>query len=258
MKTLRNLLNSELINYKDNVSIKSESHKDCFDRIQRFFDTKPKNKLILDLGCGGGGLTGQLAKDNIVIGVDLLLPNLINAKKKGLIPVNSDLSLKLPFKPNSFDIIICLHVIEHLRDPERFLIRVRDLLKKDGFLLVAVPNEFDLLQRIKILFGKSGIIHWTHNGLANPSNYFHIRFFKLKEFKELCNNAGFSIISEQYIAFYNGLNKILKHLPLRIYEFLLKKDPDLLAWDFSFKLCKQNSLSKSKKVWGLIRAGSRI
>ena len=42
--------------------------------------------------------------------------------------------------PNGFDIILVRHVIEHLRDPERFLDQLRTLLSPAGLVQIETPN----------------------------------------------------------------------------------------------------------------------
>lgn len=45
------------------------------------------------------------------------------------------------FDTKKFDVITMWHVLEHLPEPGRVLDRARTLLKKDGLLVIAVPNE---------------------------------------------------------------------------------------------------------------------
>src|SRR5262245_540896 len=44
--------------------------------------------------------------------------------------------LDLPFESGSFDVVLCGDLVEHLRDPEAFLSRVRPLLASEGRLLL--------------------------------------------------------------------------------------------------------------------------
>ena len=50
--------------------------------------------------------------------------------------------LEKNFDNSSYDIITMWHVLEHLSEPGKTLKRVRSLLKDDGLLFIAVPNEF--------------------------------------------------------------------------------------------------------------------
>jgi SAM-dependent methyltransferase len=61
------------------------------------------------------------------------------------------------FPPNSFDLIICYNVIEHLTDAEAALLRFCEALKQGGLILIGAPNPKSL----------SGVVtrhtpHWFH------------------------------------------------------------------------------------------------
>ena len=44
---------------------------------------------------------------------------------------------------SKFDVIIMMHVIEHLKDPIQFIKRAKQLLNKDGLLIILCPNEIN-------------------------------------------------------------------------------------------------------------------
>jgi SAM-dependent methyltransferase len=61
------------------------------------------------------------------------------------------------FKPNSFDLVICYNVIEHVPDVEAALLRFCEALKPNGLILIGAPNPKSL----------SGVVtkyspHWFH------------------------------------------------------------------------------------------------
>ncbi|OAF05186.1 SAM-dependent methyltransferase [Bradyrhizobium centrolobii] len=61
------------------------------------------------------------------------------------------------FAPESFDLVICYNVIEHLSDVEAALLNFRDALKRGGMILIGAPNPRSL----------SGVVtkyspHWFH------------------------------------------------------------------------------------------------
>ena len=61
------------------------------------------------------------------------------------------------FSPETFDVVICYNVIEHLPDVEAALVNFRDALKRGGMILIGAPNPRSL----------SGVVtkyspHWFH------------------------------------------------------------------------------------------------
>ncbi|HFL8819522.1 MAG TPA: bifunctional 2-polyprenyl-6-hydroxyphenol methylase/3-demethylubiquinol 3-O-methyltransferase UbiG [Candidatus Azoamicus sp. OHIO2] len=90
-----------------------------------------KNKKILDIGCGGGILSEKLSLHGAnVIGIDKSAVLIDIAKKKRIVSntiyVNTDL---LNFISNiKYDIIVCMEILEHLKDINiffDFLIRIK-------------------------------------------------------------------------------------------------------------------------------------
>jgi len=92
---------------------------------------------ILDIGCGSGYLGHILhKKSKLYIGIDFVDERVI--KDSVFIKTNA---LNVPFRNNSFDIIICNHVIEHVNDQKKLLYEIDRLLKKDGICYITCPNK---------------------------------------------------------------------------------------------------------------------
>ncbi len=102
-----------------------------------------KVESILDAGCGEGFTMDKLLKSDVgkkIEGIEYskdalsfgkkLFPDLIF--KQGSI-------YKLPYKDNSFDLIICTEVVEHLDTPAKALKEMLRVSKK--YLIISAPNE---------------------------------------------------------------------------------------------------------------------
>ena len=61
---------------------------------------------------------------------------------------------KIPFKNNFFDRIIISHCLEHINQPEDFLLEIMSKLKKKGILSISLPTDPGLLFRIGRLYLK--------------------------------------------------------------------------------------------------------
>ena len=101
-----------------------------------------KGADILDVGCGiclvSEGLEGSVTTVDILDGAD----------------VKHDLNEPLPFKDSSFDIILAGEITEHLTNPKGFLLECYRVLRKNGKLVLSVPNICYLRNRVLLLFGK--------------------------------------------------------------------------------------------------------
>ncbi len=101
---------------------------------------------ILDLGCGNGRFFEQLKGKNIKYTGSDASENLLKIAKekygKEAKFIHTD-TLNLPFKDNSFDIIISFAVLHHIPSKkfrDQFIKEARRVLKNDGILIISVWN----------------------------------------------------------------------------------------------------------------------
>lgn len=108
-----------------------------------------KNLTVLDLGSGEGGTCKVFSEDNFVVSFDLSLIRLQRQKDDNsfLSKINGT-ALQLPFKDNSFDLIIIQDVIEHLTDINLFYNEIKKILKPNGTIYLSTPNKFSVFNFI--------------------------------------------------------------------------------------------------------------
>jgi ubiquinone/menaquinone biosynthesis C-methylase UbiE len=100
------------------------------------------NFKILDAGCGYGEILSDL-KGSLKVGIDINLNALKQAKQrdKETFHILCDIE-NLPLKAETFDFLICSEVLEHVDNPLHSVNQTVCVTKKDGFICVAVPNEW--------------------------------------------------------------------------------------------------------------------
>lgn len=98
---------------------------------------------ILDVGCGEGFTMSQLKTENSklkIVGVDSLDESVKIAKEiHPYLDIRKGDIYKLDFKDNSFDLVLCTEVLEHLTDPKKALSELKRVTKR--YLILSVPNE---------------------------------------------------------------------------------------------------------------------
>lgn len=104
--------------------------------------------LVLDLGCGMGGLSTALALEGAdVRSVDFNRHYCHITRLRGmrygleLAPINAA-GEALPFPDAHFDIVMCVDVLEHVRDPEALLSEISRCLKPGGLCQITAINRF--------------------------------------------------------------------------------------------------------------------
>ncbi len=134
-------------------------------------------QTILDVGCGEGFTLNYLQKhkigkrlegieysdDAITLGKKLY-PSL--TFKKGNI-------YKLPYKDNSFDLVVCTEVLEHLDNPRKAYKELIRVSKR--FILLSVPNE-PLFKLGNLMRGKD--IRRLGNNVEHIQNWTALGFLK--------------------------------------------------------------------------------
>ncbi len=107
-----------------------------------------KNKKVLDIGCGGGILTESLAKnDAIATGLDLAQDSIKIAQQhaaKNNLNIDYICENLEKFAENnqqSFDVITCMEMLEHVPDPTKIINLCQQILKPGGSLFVSTINR---------------------------------------------------------------------------------------------------------------------
>jgi ubiquinone/menaquinone biosynthesis C-methylase UbiE len=107
--------------------------------------------LILDAGCGGGGMTLSFAEESaLAVGLDLDArfedSGTSLAVEKGIrnaVFVQGD-GARLPFSPSSFDLVLSHSVIEHVASAEGYLRECHRVLKPGGVLYLSTAPYLSL------------------------------------------------------------------------------------------------------------------
>lgn len=227
-----------------------ENHYD-YDENTFVFDPNRKNdshitvvneikeqSIVLDIGCASGIIGNLLTKYKkcIVDGIEYdkkayeitknkkIYRNVYNCS---ILEPDSKEFQKLSKNNNTYDYIIFADVLEHLVEPWQALINVSKFLKKNGYIIVSIPN----ISHIDIIKGLiNNEFNYAELGILDKT---HLRFFTPSSFKDMIDNiadvynvyfnvemCGDMIIKPEYfnendIALFNMNNNIKKYLALQ-------------------------------------------
>ena len=144
-----------------------------------------KNAKLLDIGSGSGQFLYEIKQVGMQgYGVEPGKYDKASAKREGLTIQNTG-SLKR-YKPQYFDIVTLNHVIEHLDEPRTTLREIRRVLKKEGTLIIGLPNTNSWAAK---LFGKN----WYQLDMPR-----HLLNYSEKLLKDLLEEAGFKILKVRH------------------------------------------------------------
>jgi SAM-dependent methyltransferase len=102
-------------------------------------DRIPSGGRLLDLGCGTGGILRHWIDRYRCVGVDRSKVALDVCRRKGFSTVARCELGHLPFRPEAFDTVLILDVLEHLDDEVRFLAAASQVCAPGGRIIISVP-----------------------------------------------------------------------------------------------------------------------
>jgi 2-polyprenyl-3-methyl-5-hydroxy-6-metoxy-1,4-benzoquinol methylase len=144
---------------------------------------------ILDVGCSTGYLARRMRSQGATV-VGIELDERAAEQARGVceeVHVGDVETMEFPFEPASFDAVVCGDLIEHLRDPQAFLTRIRPLLRTEGRLVLSTPNVANWAMRLGLLFGRFRYTDW---GILDRT---HTHLFTRKTLRECVEAAGYRI-----------------------------------------------------------------
>jgi len=142
---------------------------------------------VLEVGCGECILSEEIARMGfITTGIDPSEPSLnsaINHAIKGNLKINYEKGTgeNLPFQNNSFDVVLCCDVLEHVYDLPKVISEISRVLKNGGIFIYDTFNRtyFSKISTIKILQ------EWRRWTIMPPNLHVWEMFIKPDEIKSL-------------------------------------------------------------------------
>lgn len=191
---------NEVKSFIDNYS--KEIKTNLKGRYNIILKLVPSNTYVLDYGCGWGIFSEMLAnkgcrvdaidldRHSIEIAKDFIKENELLKFKQ--IPISS-------IKDEKYDCVISSQVIEHTHNPGNYLMECNRVLKKDGYLIISLPN---IITPNIIL---TQLIDWNKKFAHHFKNYKylkmhdHIQAWDPFSFMRLLNSMGFEFVSIDFI-----------------------------------------------------------
>ncbi len=202
-----------------------------FNNLKKHYLSKEPIGKILDIGCGHANFL-DCCKENgspagNLFGIEGEPESLEICKKKGYSIASIDLETdKLPYPDNTFSVVICSQLIEHIskKAGTDLISEIYRVLKKDGLLLIYSPS------------------YYNKTGQTMP---FHIYCWKPYELRDLMRKTGYRNIVTKVSA--------LQWYDLKVYndswhQRKYKQKPNLLELFLKYGVYALYKLTKSQRL----------
>ena len=208
---------------------------------------------ILDIGCSSGGFLGTLKSGPWNLhGIEIAPEMADRARKNTGADVFVGDALAAPFRPQSFDVITCFDVLEHVYQPQDLLRKALEWLKPGGIFYTMLPNIDSWEANF---FGS----YWY--GLELPRHLFH---FSPQSLRHLMESVGFTeerIVTQtaSYLE-YSGryvCDEILQRMGFSLRP-LAKATPRGIAWRAVRKLWRLSVVTPFGSLASLVGAGASM
>lgn len=234
--------NSITGSFTNRKNVKNKNKINTFDKISKKFIKKNIN--ILEIGCGSGIVLKHLNKKYRFKKENL---NGLEPSKEIFKTLQSNKFFKVQniFLNNldnkkKYDLIIMDNVFEHFEYPKNSLIKISQILSKDGLIYISIPDS----EKIKNL---------------NNDPFNHTCNYNINNIKILLNNYNFKILkynkdlnqinliakknSNKLLKFQNDKN-FIKNLNYKIKKIKL----DIKSLNIKIKKIRKLIISKNKKL----------
>jgi len=200
----------------DIIKTRTNKSNKILSIIKDFIGSDISNKWCLDVGCSNGIISNHIGKHVYkIFGIDINGQAILEGKKTFNISVILGSGSLLPFPDDSFDIIICAQVYEHIDSPFRMASEIHRVLKDDGICFFSGPNKYAYMEEHYWL----PFLSWFPRGVSSK----YMKLFKKGDYYDPTPLS------------YYQTRKLLKNFRITDYSIELIKRPKKYSMDHKYK-----------------------
>ena len=155
-----------------------------------------RDKALIDVGCGGGILSEALTKLGAQVSAIDLAPQSIEIAKLHLYESNLsvnyeciEVGAKAAQSPESFDVVTCMEMLEHVPDPAYIIQECAKLLKPNGMAFFSTLNRNFKSYALGVVAAEYVL------NLVPQGTHDYQKFIKPAELRNMLKQAGFELVA---------------------------------------------------------------
>ena len=169
-----------------------------------------EEKQVIDIGCGGGILSEALAQSGAKVTAIDMGESALNVAKLHALEAELSIDYQLSTaeaivkaKPEQFDVITCLEMLEHVPDPDAIIAACARLVKPGGHLFFSTLNRNPKAYLLAVV-GAEYMLNMLPKGTHD-----YKKFIKPAELAASCRRSGLTVLDMTGLS-YNPLFKQYK------------------------------------------------
>lgn len=194
--------------YDDPIALLRAENKAKFPWIVQHMNTHlGAGASVLDVGCGGGFLSNDLARAGFrVTGIDLSKESLKIAEaydETHSVKYEVADAFALPYPNETFDSVTAMDFLEHIDDPQKVIKELSRVLKPGGLFFFHTFNRGPVSWLVVIK-----MVEWLVKNTPKNMHVIHL-FIKPKELENYCHSAGMRVLA------MTGIRPVLSSINLK-------------------------------------------
>ncbi|NQY10999.1 MAG: class I SAM-dependent methyltransferase [Flavobacteriales bacterium] len=180
--------NSSLLLQQEQSAFFNSRWQAIYEQASTFFDGRIDDKTVFDIGFGfAQALIYLKNKGMSVSGLEPSIEGVEYARENGINAIHTGIE-NFDVVENKSDLVLLMNVLEHLREPRKTLLNIKEFLLTDnGLLVIDVPNDFNDFQTAAN--AEYNLDEWW----VYPPN--HINYFSHKSLQNLLKACGYKIVN---------------------------------------------------------------
>ena len=179
--------------------------------LSDFFGTDFRSFAILDVGCSTGIMANYFSGYfGAVVGIDIDEPAVQYAREnftKDNIKFNMGDAMDIRYPKNSFDVVVCAHVYEHVPDADRLMAEIHGVLRPGGVCYFSAGNRLTVKEP-----------HYNLPFLSVMPRYFAHRYMRI-------TGKG-TFYYEKHLSYW-GLKRLIRNFERIDYTKRIIENPEL-------------------------------